>query len=161
MALPQSLQELYLEINGFNFFLEDTPDFDVICTFANNIFNRPAKLHTCDIQAWLPDDGNYMGDRYIPHKAVFYRRLSCLNYRADPRTKAFWTSRMDCGSEGGEPKVSKWSEVVEGIFEGEDAEEVWLDGYTSAGGWPEQHVDHSWPGWVNKVDNYPMFRKNT
>jgi hypothetical protein len=67
---------------------------------------------------------------------------------------------MNCGYQGSDPRVTKWSEIVESDFEGEDAEEVWLGGYTNEGGWQDVDVDYSWPGWFNKLDNYPMFRRN-
>jgi len=96
----------------------------------------------------------------IPHSAVFYRRLPSSTSTTGIQSKELWTSRMDCGYQGSYPRVTKWSEIVEGDFEGEDAEEVWLGGYKNEGGWQDVDVDHPWPGWVNKLDNYPMFRRN-
>ncbi|KAE9371919.1 hypothetical protein N431DRAFT_378022 [Stipitochalara longipes BDJ] len=159
IALPQSLQELYLEINGSDFFVEHDSDFDFICTFAFRIFNSLANLHTCDIHAWISDFDGGLG--FIPEKAVFYRRLPVSKSRAGLHTKELWTSRMDCVDQESYQKVTKRREVVEGYFEGEDAEDVWLGGYTNDGELQDSYVDHSWPGWVNKLDNYPMFRRST
>ena len=54
----------------------------------------------------------------------------------------------------------------EGVFEGKDADEIWLDGYTfdsnnglTTRGRPVDKLDYSWPFWKNKVASYPIFRK--
>jgi hypothetical protein len=66
---------------------------------------------------------------------------------------------MDRIYQGSDPKVAKSMQVMEGHFEGEDAEEVWLGGYTNKGRGDEQEEeDYSWPRWVNRVNNYAMFR---
>ena len=57
-------------------------------------------------------------------------------------------------------------EAEEGIFEGRDAEEIWLGGFEidkgrvqTSRGWPSDERDFSWPFWRDMVGAYEMFRK--
>jgi hypothetical protein len=157
-ALPRSLQETYLEINDPYARLYDDSEFDPLCYLGPEIFGKLNRLHTLDIHAWISNlDG---GSGWIPEKAVFYRRLPHPD--ADSNTKIIWTSRMDCIYQEFYYSVLKNFEVVEGDFEGVDADEVWLGGYTNCDseGEVEQVLekDHSWQFWANKVDSYAMFR---
>jgi hypothetical protein len=75
---------------------------------------------------------------------------------------------MDCVYQGDDERVIKHSDVAKGDFESEDAEEVWLGGYTTEQtegeeqeGEEEEEKDYAWPRWVNKVETYPMFRVRT
>jgi len=69
-------------------------------------------------------------------------------------------SRMDRIYQGSDPKVTKSVQAIKGHFEGEDAEGVWLGGYTNKGieDEEEEEEDYSWPRWVNRVNLYAMFR---
>jgi hypothetical protein len=53
---------------------------------------------------------------------------------------------------------------MEGDFEGEDADEVWLDGYTNCDSEGEvkrvRKGDYSWKEWADKIDSYAMFRRH-
>ena len=75
---------------------------------------------------------------------------------------------MDCAYQKDyEHVIVKDCEEVEGAYEGDDAEEIWLDGYefepvrkaTGRGHGPD-YPDYSWPQWENKVKGYAMFRKS-
>jgi hypothetical protein len=156
-VLPQSLQNLYLEINGPGLFVDEDDEFDPICELSFAIFYSLEKLHTCDIHAWISNIDGGLGS--ISEKAVFYRRLPPSTYLVGIPSKEIWTSRMDRIYQGSDPKVAKSMQVMEGHFEGEDAEEIWLGGYTNKGRGDEQEEeDYSWPRWVNRVNNYAMFR---
>jgi hypothetical protein len=48
-TLPKSLEEVYLEINGYDLMLDEAEDFDVFCDFGNDVFRILLHLHTCDI----------------------------------------------------------------------------------------------------------------
>jgi hypothetical protein len=97
---------------------------------------------------------------------VFYRRLPPSTYLVGIPSKEIWTSPMDRIYQGSDPKVAKSMQVMEGHFEGEDSEEVWLGGYTNKGtgdggrgtGDEQEEEDYSWPRWVNRVNNYAVFR---
>jgi hypothetical protein len=45
-VLPQSLQKLYLEINGPGLFVDEDDEFDPICELSFAIFYSLEKLHT-------------------------------------------------------------------------------------------------------------------
>jgi hypothetical protein len=74
---------------------------------------------------------------------------------------------MDCIYQEGNAVVIKDCEELEGDFEGEDADEVWCGGYTfekpgpTTRGRSPDRPDYSWPGCVNKVNDYPMFQKKS
>jgi len=63
--------------------------------------------------------------------------------------------------------ISRGCKELEGHFEEVDAEEIWLGGFVFEP--PNQmgterkrgspNPDHSWPGYVNVVKGYPMFKK--
>jgi hypothetical protein len=93
---------------------------------------------------------------------VFYRRLPLSTYLVEIPFKEIWISRMDRIYQGSDPKVTKSVQVIKGHFGGEDAEGVWLGGYTNKGikegEEEEEEEDYSWPRWVNRVNNYAMFR---
>jgi len=150
---------VYLEINGHDVFVEEDSDFDPICNLSVEIFGKMKSLHTCDIHAWISNIDGGLGS--IPEKAVFYRRLPRLG--SERNIKELWTSRMDSIYQESDPEVIKHFQVMEGEFEGEDAKEIWLGGYTNERTEDEEgdEKDYSWPGWVDKVDNYAMFRNTT
>ena len=78
---------------------------------------------------------------------------------------------MDCIYQEQDTNLS--SECVEveledggGEFEGQDAEEIWLDGYEfmkmqrpTGRGSPPSEQDFSWPFWQDKVGTYAGFSK--
>jgi len=153
--LPESLQELYLEVNADDVCCDEDEDFDPFCCLGPRIFSCLPRLHTCDIHAWISNIDGGLGQ--LPEKSVHYRRLPHKNgaelETRDTRTKDIWTSRMDSVYQGDYVKVSKDCEVAEDEdFCGEDAEEVWLDGFTSSG-----PSDDSWPN-KDLVQAYPMYR---
>jgi hypothetical protein len=159
-ALPGSLQEIYLEINGLGVFLRDDSEFDPLCNLAPEIFRTLKKLHTCDIHAWISNLKGGLG--WVPEKAIFYRRLPHPD--ADSNTKIIWASRMDCIYGEFDYSVLKTFQVMEGDFEGEDAGEVWLDGYTNCDSEGEvkrvHEGDYSWKERADKIDSYAMFRRH-
>lgn len=178
-ALPDSLTELYLEINGEGLVAMEDSDFDPICGLGLEIFQSRRRLHTCDIHAWIGNMDGGVGQ--YPEKAVFYRRLPYHTAYGDssPNTldsklRAMWTSRMEC--EYQENHASVIAEYVrlrlegdQGVFEGDDANEAWGDGYDYAGDFIElgnrrlrgdnRQLDFSWPFWKDTVGSYPMFRR--
>ena len=166
-ALPQSLQEIYLEIHAHDVFCDEDEDFDPVCKLGPEIFGTLKGLHTCDIHAWISNLDGGLGS--IPEKAVFYRRHPYHCSSGNKNIKEIWTSRMGCIYQEDDERVIKYSNVVKGDFEGEDAEEVWLGGYTNAkaeeeeeeGQGEEEEQGYSWPKWVNKVHTYPIFRSRT
>jgi hypothetical protein len=109
------------------------------------------KLHTCDVHAWIVESGGNVGPE-IPKKAVFYRRLSSQY----DNLKDIWTSRMDYIDHGNGTIVVASRQDLEGRFEGEDADEPWCGGFISK----RSVTNYSWPGKVNPVNGYAMFRKN-
>lgn len=158
--LPQSLEELYLEINGEGVWCDEDEDFDPFCYLGPRIFKSLKRLHTCDLHAWISNLDGGLGQ--FPEKSVHYRRLPHKNEseaeRKDSRSKDVWTSRMDCVYQEDYVNVSKRCDVVElneeeEGFDGRDAEEVWLDGFTSSGS-----SDRSWPAYKDPVQAYPMYR---
>jgi hypothetical protein len=85
-------------------------------------------LHTFDIHAWIVELG---GGRVFetPEKAFFYHRLPGDDEPSNRNIKGIWTSRMYCFDEtNGRFVVKNW-EKLEGVFEGEDADEVWCGGH--------------------------------
>jgi hypothetical protein len=174
-ALPQSLEEVYLEINGHELTLDEDEDFDGFCNFGNSIFKTLLRLHTCDIHAWISNIDGGLTD--LCEKAVFYRRL---HLEPNNKTRDIWTSRMDSIYQETGVLVTKKRSVLklgaeEGEFEGKDADEVWLGGLTSdaEGQFPkgnsneeedgdendgEHEPDHSWPFGEDRVRAYSMFR---
>jgi len=60
--------------------------------------------------------------------------------------------------------VFKTFQVMEGDFEGADADEVWLHGYTNCDSEGEAkrvpEGDCSWKEWADKVDSYALFRRH-
>ncbi|KAH7420076.1 hypothetical protein BKA64DRAFT_716437 [Cadophora sp. MPI-SDFR-AT-0126] len=165
-ALPTSLQELYLEINGQDICCDDDEDFDPLCTMSPEIFHALPRLHTCDIQAWISNLDGGLGS--IPEKGVFYRRLP--SDALHPKERTIWFSRMDCIYQDEDILVKKRSSLVEDeAFEGEDAKEVWLGGATfsrmrrgTSRGSPPGRPDWSWPFCEDllqtKIENYEMWR---
>ncbi len=133
-----------------------------------SIFRSQPRLHTCDIQGWFSNCDGGLG--LTPEKAVFYRRLPHDSPHDSPTKKVrdIWTSRMDCIYQDDDILVSKHFEVLEDeAFEGEDAKEVWLDGYEFPGrrsvgtqrGRMADEVDYSWPFYKDKILNYDMWRE--
>ncbi|PVH85141.1 hypothetical protein DL98DRAFT_568377 [Cadophora sp. DSE1049] len=165
-ALPPSLQELYIEINGQDICCDDDEDFDPICTMSPEIFRTLPHLHTCDIHAWISNIDGGLGS--LPEKGVFYRRLP--SDAMHPKERTIWTSRMDCIYQDEDILVKKRSNLVEDeAFEGEDAKEVWLDGATfskpswgTSRGRPPGRPNWSWPFCADliqsKIGDYEMFR---
>lgn len=167
-SLPPSLQELYLEVNGEDLSCDDDSDFDPIADMGCEIFTSKRRLHTCDIHAWISNHDGGLG--FLPEKAVFFRRLPHDMADDASAEKQVWTSRMDCIYQDDDILVEKNMAVLDlgkGAFEGEDAEEVWLDGYvyaikTSHGtgrGRPADEPDYTWPHFVEKVASYDKFRQ--
>jgi hypothetical protein len=142
---------------------DDDSDFDPVCDFGTDLFAAMRNLHTCDIHAWISNIGGGLGQ--IPEKGVFYRRLAHHREPFNANVKDIWTSRMDCIYQESDTVVVKDCEELEGQFEGKDADEVWCDGLTSEKSRPTRrqadYPDYSWPGWVNKVNGYAMFRKKS
>jgi hypothetical protein len=78
---------------------------------------------------------------------------------------------MDSVYQGSDPIVTTQCVEVEledheGVFEGRDAEEVWLDGFEidrrmglMGRGLSRDKRDFSWPFWRDPVRTYEMFRK--
>lgn len=181
VALPQSLEELYLEINGEGLTLDCDEHFDPVCELGAQIFSKLRRLHTCDIHGWFSDIDGGLGS--IPEKAVHYRRLGyeksakgddgppSPDARNANKVKYVWTSRMDGIYQEEDVEVIKEWEILElkdgeGVFKGKDADEVWLDGFTSEqarGGTERGRLancpDYSWPTFKDKVRSYPMYRK--
>ncbi|KAK0108170.1 hypothetical protein ONS95_002992 [Cadophora gregata] len=165
-ALPPSLQELFLEINGHRIWCDENEDFDPMCLLSPEIFHALPRLHTCDLHAWISNRGGGIGP--TPEKGVFYRRLPGDAMR--PKQRTIWTSRMDSIYQDEDILVKKWCYLVEDeAFEGEDAKEIWLDGATFADprmgtsrGSPPGGTDWSWPFCADliprKIGNYEMFR---
>jgi hypothetical protein len=159
--LPQSLEELYLEINGEDVCCDEDEDFDPFCFLGPQIFTSLKRLHTCDLHAWISNiDGGLGG---IPEKSVHYRRLPHKNEpraeREECRIKDVWTSRMDSVYQEDYVNISKRCDVLEldvekGRFCGTDAEEVWLNGFTS-----RESSDYDWPTYKDPVQAYPMYRR--
>jgi len=161
---------VYLEINGESLSCDEDSDFDPICDLAPELFGpeSPLKnLHTCDIHAWISTFDGGLGQ--LPEKAVFYRRLPCQEDPTNGKKRDLWTSRMDCAHQGDwDWVIVRESEELEGDFEGVDAEDIWLGGFVFEPpnqmgpggwiGWPKP--DYSWPGYVNVVNGYPMFRNS-
>jgi hypothetical protein len=168
------LEEIYLEINGEGLACDYDEDFDPFCYLGPKIFKSLRRLHTCDLHAWISNLDGGLGQ--IPEKSVHYRRLP---HKKEPEeetksttSKNVWTSRMDCVYQEDFVNVSKRYDVVEldddeGRFEGEDAEEVWLDGFTFGEGVEDSdrgseddvdEPDYSWPRYKDKVQAYPMYR---
>ena len=172
-ALPPSLEELYIEINGEGLWCDEDEDFDPVCNLGIPIFDSLRRLHTCDIHAWISNCDGGLGR--LPEKCVFYRRLPNQSQTTpgtqESKIKNIWTSRMDSMyQESGAVITTECVEVEladdEGVWEGRDADEVWLDGYTFDGkhgttvrGRPADKPDYPWPFWENKVASYSMFRK--
>ncbi|KAG4441282.1 hypothetical protein IFR05_003210 [Cadophora sp. M221] len=168
-ALPQSLQQIYLEINGEGLWCDEPEDFDPVSNMGNAIFCSLHRLHVCDIHAWISNcDG---GLSWLPEKGVFYRRLPGDDAQR-PKKKSIWTSRTDMIYRDGDILVKKDVELAEGdAFEGEDAREVWLDGATfqksrfggTSRGRPANRPDSSWPFCLDlmqtRIENYEMWRE--
>lgn len=139
VALPQSLEELYLEINGESLTLDCDEHFDPVCELGAQIFSKLRRLHTCDIHGWFSDIDGGLGS--IPEKEVHYRRLGyeesaegdegppSLDARNANKVKYVWTSRMDSIYQEEDVEVIKEWEILElkddeGVFKGNDADEV-------------------------------------
>jgi hypothetical protein len=128
--LPQSLQELYQEINGDTVTSDESEDFHPVCNLGTKIFTALHRLHTCDIHAWISNIEGETG--YLPEKCVFYRRPP----RQGSKVKDVWTSTMECVYQESNVIVDKECMEVEleedeGDFEGRDADEVWAEGFSS------------------------------
>ncbi|CZR54921.1 uncharacterized protein PAC_04806 [Phialocephala subalpina] len=102
-ALPPSLEELTLEINGPDLFCDDDEDFDPISNLGPEIFTTLLHLRSFDIHAWITDCDGGIGA--IPEKAIFFRRLPSafadpssefFHQPQDPKIRELCTSRMDC-----------------------------------------------------------------
>lgn len=80
----------------------------------------------------------------------------------DSRIKDIWASRMD-GVFEEEPTVRKKKTVCiigdgEREFEGEDAAEQWLGGFTQEQYIQQPEPDRSWPSSEYKIETYPGWR---
>ena len=150
-------------INGYELILDDYEDFDPICEIATEIFKSLRRLHTCDIAAWISNLDGGLGQ--IPEKAVHWRRL---HHVAQPltspaiKTKDLWQSRMDSIYQEDDPAISHEKLVLEleddeGVFEGEDAKEIWIGG--SSGPCDRDDFDRSWPWFGDMVESYPMYTR--
>ncbi|KAL2071866.1 hypothetical protein VTL71DRAFT_13101 [Oculimacula yallundae] len=172
--LPDSLRELYLEINGEGVTCDEDEDFDYLAygfDTGTDIFNALTRLHTCDIHAWISNVDGGLG-MILPEKGVFFRRLG--NPAAtSPKEKIIWTSRMDQLYQEENILVKKNSaRVTNEAFEGEDAKEVWLDGLAfgpeftrrvgTQRGKQNWRPDQSWPFCKdvvqNRIKGYEMWR---
>ncbi|KAF4631725.1 hypothetical protein G7Y89_g6403 [Cudoniella acicularis] len=179
--LPQSLEEIYLEVNGEGLWCDDDEDFDPFCNLGPEIFKSMRRLHTCDLHAWISNMDGGLGQ--IPEKSVHYRRLAHKRKLDETEIggnmkKDVWTSRMDCVYQENWVNVSKSCDVLEldvdekGGFVGRDAGKVWLGGFTFGRGTEdtdgdeddeeddEEEPDYSWPGYRDLVQTYPMYKRS-
>jgi hypothetical protein len=115
---------------------------------------------------------------------MFWRRLPCLkpNLTSEGDTKVLFSSRMDAWR--ADPSVKVKEELIQAApgksFTGEDAKEIWLDGwetfaslgyvyrrclrdvrYATAAkkGATFRAEDRIWPFYVDEVRRYNMFRE--
>jgi hypothetical protein len=166
--LPQSITEVYLEINGSEAMIQDPEDFDPLCSLGPKLFRSLRRLHTLDIYAWLEQ---HEGKDYVPENAVFYRRLpyrqenDSVTIAHTSKAKEIWTTRMDFTQER-KPRIQKkldilWMEINEKAFEGEDAKEVWCNGYENVNGSMSASEQPLVSGPFSKsiISSYPMFKQ--
>lgn len=147
--MPQSLEELKIELNGEGLWCDDDSDFDPMADMGQDIFHTLRRLRCCDIHAWISNMDGGLGP--IPEKAVMHRRLpeSSGDYVSIGNSKkVLWTSRLDCIYQGEEEDPTSLTQQPlsldgEDQFEGPDADEIWLDGYQF------ETEDYSWPFYVD------------
>lgn len=164
-ALPLSLEELYLEINGEGLTVDEDEDFDPMQQLAPDIFKALPRLHTTDIHAWISNLDGGLG--HYPEKAVFYRRLPS----GETGKKEIWITRMDTPYQENDMELVQTKEVCEGVFEGRDASDTWtevlpqMDFNNLTGPWKGEpdgdDPGHTWPFSKDAVARYPMFRNSS
>lgn len=161
-SLPKTMEEVCLELNGEELLLDDDEDFDPICSIGGTLFASQNSLRSVDIHGWFSNLDGGLGS--LPEKAVFYRRLAGV----DSGQKEIWTSRMDSIYQEEETDVTVKKENLNGVFEGEDEKQPWLNGYENPAnpeggmwkGWPRNNTSNEWPVWKPIVREYQKFKKN-
>ncbi|KAE9375143.1 hypothetical protein N431DRAFT_480500 [Stipitochalara longipes BDJ] len=141
-GLPQSIEEIYIELDNSQLTCDEDEDFDPIEELSAEIFKSLTRLHTLDINVWIADTDRTTG--YIPEKAIFCRRRPSEQDLGNKKKKVVWTSRLECVYQEKYANISNTTTEIEGDFEGKDAEEPWLGGGRS---WVSQSSKY----WVNGV----------
>jgi hypothetical protein len=150
-CLPQSLEELYIELDNFSLVCDEDEDFDPIAELPPMIFSSLMRLHTLDISGWIADIDRSTG--HIPEKAIFCRRRPSSQDPGNREKKDVWVSRIDCLYQQGIADVENSTIELQGDFEGQDADEPWLGGQRS---WLSQQSKHWVDGEYLLSDNDEM-----
>ncbi|PQE09578.1 hypothetical protein CJF32_00007055 [Rutstroemia sp. NJR-2017a WRK4] len=126
--LPDSIEEMYIELENSDAVCDEDEDFDPIQVLVPKIFKAMPRLHKLDINAWIADIDRTTG--YLPEKGVICRRRPSEDAE-NKQKKVIWISRFDCVYQEDYAGVMNSPVVVEGNFEGKDADGPWLGGNMS------------------------------
>ncbi|EPE34311.1 hypothetical protein GLAREA_10005 [Glarea lozoyensis ATCC 20868] len=127
--LPQSIEELYIELANDDVVADEDEDFDPVAELPIKIFKSMTRLHSLDISAWIADVDRSTG--LIPEKAVFCRRRPSEQEPNNITKKTVWVSRLEAIYQEDQTAVTNTPLEIEGDFEGKDADEPWLGGHRS------------------------------
>ncbi|ORY14444.1 hypothetical protein BCR34DRAFT_599214 [Clohesyomyces aquaticus] len=135
--LPQSIEELYVELDNSGVVADDDEDFDPVAELPAEIFQSLLRLRILDINAWIADIDRSTG--YIPEKAVVCRRCRNEDDPDNNSKKTVWISRLECIYQEGYASVTESAIDLEGDFQGRDEQEPWLGGGRT---WVSQKSTH-------------------
>jgi hypothetical protein len=174
--------------------MDEEEDFSPVLEIGPPAFCRLRRLHSLDIIAWISDlDGSLGG---IPEAEVHFRRLPYVEYpdlqtNAPGQTmgyltqknanqlKTLWQSTLQCVYQEDIPNVTHLPLTIafgdgEGVFEGEDASEIWWDGTPDAcfarnertkaknddsGRFWQLEPHKSWPARREIWNDYPLYKE--
>ena len=135
--LPQSIEELYIELDNSDLVPDEDEDFDPIAGLPATIFATLKRLHTLDIIGWVGDVDR--GTVFLPEKAIICRRRPWSKDSQNINRKDVWVSRMQSIYQEQRTDVTNTKIELEGDFEGQDAAEPWLGGRKS---WLSHNSNH-------------------